>query len=352
MLNLELGVLNGVLAQFFWITVAACAVGCTWYAVSTLASMLFDVAQAQRDEQQLRLRLQGKIASEAMLANSETGSREGVTLSLWKRPLWGSKTSGPCRTLCEHSVAGRRFLRLLEQAGFVEHIEAVLQWWLAVLLSFMILGVALGSPLLSIAMAVLMVIGSLVYVQACADGRRQALRAAIPDMLDELAQSLRAGRSFSQALRFVLDGQSEDSPTIDVLRRLDADASLGRNYSKSLHDMAGATELRELKSVAAVIDITAQIGGSAPALLEELATSIRQDLMLDKKLKVQTAQGRSSVRLVGSIPFILIGLLSLMMPGYLGLWLSTAGGQMLFVLAIGLVVVGFLWVRSVVNIHV
>jgi tight adherence protein B len=240
----------------------------------------------------------------------------------------------------------------MEQAGFERQAEAYLQWWLVAVGLTTLFALALSSAVMAITVLVLSVAASLAYLQTTVDRRRQALRAALPDMLDELAQSLRAGRSFPQSLNFVLKAQSEASPLIDVLSRLNADAKLGHSCAASLLELSSTTGLRELKSIAAVLDITSRVGGSAPALFEQAATSIRQDLMLNKKLKVQTAQGRSSVRLVGTVPFVLIGLMSLTMPGYLGLWLSSRGGQLLFALAMCLIAAGFFWVRSVVNIHV
>jgi len=333
--------------QTFWITTALVAVACAGYAVKNTALYLLELAQLQRQEQYLRLRLQNKQAS-----GKEQDNEASTAVPFFRRPIGGSEAKGFCQAICSGSKLGQHLLKLLNQAGLEGYREATLQWWLVVLGLVVLFGLVLGSVLLAVTFCMLAFASSFAYLQFLADKRCQALRAAIPDVLDELAQSLRAGRSFPQALRFVLDGQSTDGPAIDLLRRLDADASLGRSCSKSLREMAVTTELRELKSIAAVVDITAQVGGSAPALYEQAATSLRQDLMLNKKLKVQTAQGRSSVRLVGTVPFALIGLLSLVMPGYLGLWLSTSGGQTLFALAVGLVAVGFFWVRSVVNICV
>jgi len=256
------------------------------------------------------------------------------------------------RAYCLRFERGKRLIDLFDRAGLGSKSEVFLQWWLLLVGVLALCTLTFGSLMLTLIAILLAVAGSFVYVQGRVEKRKQALRTSIPDMLDELAQSLRAGRSFPQSLSYVLHAQSPDSVLTDLLRRLDADARLGRNCSRSLKELSLSSGLRELKSVAAVLEISSRVGGSTPSLLEQIATSIRQDLMLNNKLKVQTAQGRSSVRLVGTVPFALIGLMSLVMPGYLKLWLSTFGGQMLFALAMLLVAIGFYWVRTVVNIHV
>ena len=276
----------------------------------------------------------------------------GITgIRFYQRPLFVG-TEGGLLSLCSQVRLGRHLLLLMASAGLSDHREALFQWWLLTAAAFAVLTLLMGSFLLVPIVLMLLGVGSFAYLQSLAEKRRKALRSALPDMLDELAQSLRAGRSFPQSINFVLMAQSADSPLRELLRRLDADSRLGRSLSVSLIEMAESLKLRELKSFAAVIEITAQVGGSAPTLFEEAATSIRQDLMLNSKLAIQTAQGRSSVRLVGSVPFVLLGVMALAMPEYLGAWLSTLGGQSLFVLAMCLIAGGLLWVRKVVNIHV
>ncbi|MCL2525516.1 MAG: type II secretion system F family protein [Coriobacteriia bacterium] len=248
---------------------------------------------------------------------------------------------------------GKRILRLMERAGLGDRVEPCLQWWLLSMLAMStVLLLVMHFSVLALSGALLFCIMTLVYLQSLADKRKQLLRAGLPDMLDELAQSLRAGRSLPQSYRLVSEAQGPESAVVDVLRRLDANAQLGRCAARGLSKLSELRDVRELKSIASVIEISSRVGGSTPALFEQSATTIRQDLMLNNKLLVQTAQGRSSVRLVGAVPFVLIGFMSLLMPGYLLAWLSTRGGQLLFALALVLIALGFFWVRSIVNIKV
>jgi len=330
-------------AQFSWalfpFIVAAAALATGLIVVAFLESL-----QKQREVQRMSIRLQESVlATDDGTGNSDKEKRAGLKVLVAGEPI---------TKFCLRYGLGRQLLQLMDKAGLSDRREAYFQWL------FMLAGLvalctfALSSVLMMFVLVILLIAASFAALQTRADKRTQELRAALPDLLDELAQSLRAGRSFPQSLNFVLHAQAAGSPLVSILTRLDADARLGRNCSQSLQDLAVATGLRELKSIASVLDITTRVGGNTPSLFEQAATSIRQDLMLNKKLKVQTAQGRSSVRLVGSVPFALIGLMSIIMPGYLGLWLSSSGGQLLFAVAMILVAVGFFWVRSVVDIRV
>ncbi|MCL2438227.1 MAG: type II secretion system F family protein [Coriobacteriia bacterium] len=323
-------VASWVFAPVFFVGMAlACSLFALWF---------LERLQKRQEERRLSSRLK-----EGTLNSSKVTQRED-SRTLDQQLL--------CRALCLRFRPGRNLLRLFDRAGLSRQSETILRWWLMAVGLGALLVLVISSAIMALVVTLLAIVISLIYLQAMTDKKRQVLRESLPDMLDELAQSLRAGRSFPQSLSFVLEAQPEDSPLMDILRRLDADVRLGRDCSKSLKDLSAEAELRELKSIAAVLEISTRVGGNTPALFEQAATSIRQDLMLNKKLRVQTAQGRSSVRLVGIVPFALIGLMSLVMPGYLGLWLSSSGGQFLFGLALCLITVGFLWVRSVVNIYV
>jgi len=321
--------------------IAFVAICCGALAASLLASLLTYRMQAQSESLHLSRRLiEGSAAAAELTAPVEKLS---VTQKSSSQSFCG---------FCAKGDVGRRLLRLMEQAGIAHKAESTLRTWIAATMLLAALSLMFVLPLVALVIMVLSTVAGLAYLQSLADKRRQAMRAALPDMLDELAQSLRAGRSLPQSINYVLKAQAEDSVLVFVLRRLDADARLGRSCVTSLKDLARSAELREFSSVAAVFEISARVGGGTPALLEQTATSIRHDLMLNSKLKVQTAQGRSSVRLVASVPFALIALMSLMMPGYLAQWLGTGGGQFLFALAMVLVAVGLYWVRRVVNIYV
>ncbi|MCL2403757.1 MAG: type II secretion system F family protein [Coriobacteriia bacterium] len=358
--------------SIIWIFAIIAFVG-TFFACTLLALSLFEKVQNLQDTQRLNLRLRegslGKTEAIGQVGDDfgrSSNRQVAAKLRFWQRPIVSVPVSWEvqgafsdaasqqmiCSAICSRFELGKRLLHLLNQADMDRQREALLQWWLAVVGMAVLCALLVSSLMMAVVLVILALVLSIVYLQALADKRRQALRSALPDMLDELAQSLRAGRSFPQSLSFVSNAQSADSPIKDILRRLDADARLGRSCAESLKELSLKAELRELKSIAAVLEIATRIGGGTPSLFEQAATSIRQDLMLNKKLKVQTAQGRSSVRLIGIVPFVLIGFMSLVMPGYLGLWLNSPGGQFLFGLAMCLLAIGFFWVRSVVNIRV
>jgi len=175
------------------------------------------------------------------------------------------------------------------------------------------------------------------------------MRAALPDLLDQLAQTLRAGLSLHQAILRVED--QPDAALAELLHALNVDLSLGYSVSESLERFQVKVPLPELRMVALALELTSRTGGNIAELLERSASLQRQALQMLRSLRAQTAQGKMSVRLVVAIPLGLVFIMALVMPDYLGSFLSSSLGRGLALLAGALLGIGFAGVRRVVNIE-
>jgi len=176
------------------------------------------------------------------------------------------------------------------------------------------------------------------------------MRAALPELLDQLAQTLRAGLSLHQAILRV--EEQPDAALSELLHALTVDLSLGYSVSESLERFQAKVPLPELRMVALALELTSRTGGNIAELLERSAGLQRQSLQMLRSLRAQTAQGRMSVRLVVAIPLGLVAVMALVMPDYLGSFLSSRLGLSLAMLACVLLGIGFIGVRRVVNVEI
>lgn len=176
------------------------------------------------------------------------------------------------------------------------------------------------------------------------------MRAALPELLDQLSQTLRAGLSLSQAIARV--EAQPDSALSELLHALNVDLSLGYSVSESLERFQARVPLPELRMVALALELQHRTGGNIAELLDRSASLQRQSLQMLRSLRTQTAQGKMSVRLVAAIPLSLVGVMALVMPDYIGSFLSSGLGLGLALLACALLGIGFFAVRRVVNIEI
>ncbi|MCL2655253.1 MAG: type II secretion system F family protein [Coriobacteriia bacterium] len=175
------------------------------------------------------------------------------------------------------------------------------------------------------------------------------MRAAVPELLDQLAQTLRAGLSLSQAILRI--EEQPNAALSGLLHALSVDLSLGYSVSESLERFQAKVPLPELRMVALALELQHRTGGNIAELLERSAGLQRQSLQMLRSLRAQTAQGRMSVRLVVIIPLALVAIMAVTLPDYLGSFLSSGLGLVLAALACALLGLGFIGVRRVVNIE-
>jgi tight adherence protein B len=107
------------------------------------------------------------------------------------------------------------------------------------------------------------------------------------------------------------------------------------------------------------INIHREIGGNLGEILERLAKTIRERMVIRRQVRVYTAQARISGYILAAVPVAMAFFFYVMSPGYMEeLWTTeiTMSGVKVGVLAIVFAVAaqmpGFLVIRKIVNIRI
>jgi tight adherence protein B len=79
---------------------------------------------------------------------------------------------------------------------------------------------------------------------------------------------------------------------------------------------------------------------------------IRERFKILRQLRVFTAQGRMSMLILISLPFIMAVMMSLIAPKYLNILVTDPMGRNLIVLGFAMLATGFFFIRRIVNIRV
>lgn len=186
--------------------------------------------------------------------------------------------------------------------------------------------------------------------------KRQARRVAekvdrqLPDVLGQMASSLRSGHSLTQAIEVV--GEQASAPLGPQFNRVIAETRVGRGLDDALLAMAeraGSTDLRW--SVRAML-IQARTGGKLSDVLEVLAEFMRDREEVRREVRALTADGRISAWVLGLLPFFVAGALLIMSPDYLTPLFTEALGLVMLAVAAVLMTIGMLWIRKVIQVEV
>jgi tight adherence protein B len=180
--------------------------------------------------------------------------------------------------------------------------------------------------------------------------RIRKFTAQLPDCLQLLASSLRAGFSFLQGVEAV--AQEVSDPMGAELRRVIVEARLGRPIEEALEDCASRMKSPDFDWAVMAVNIQREVGGNLADLLQTVSVTMVERERLRRDVKALTAEGRMSAIVLGCLPPGLAMVFYATNPNYIRVLFTHLGGQIALGCAVFAMVVGFFWMKKVVDIKV
>lgn len=176
-------------------------------------------------------------------------------------------------------------------------LSLLISWLIAILTAFML---CIMLPLIALHMR--------------RKRRRIELSKQLPDAIDLMVQSLRAGHPITPAFSSIA---REMPDPIATELGLVADAiSYGDDLPTAVDEMAKRISLEDFGYFAVAITIQHSTGGNLASVLESLGRVIRDRFTMERKIKALSAEGRITAIVVSSVPIVLSGFLHLASPQY------------------------------------
>ena len=177
--------------------------------------------------------------------------------------------------------------------------------------------------------------------------RVRAFENQLPDLLVTMAAGLKAGHSFRQSLQSVVD--EDQPPASKELNRVLTETRLGRPMDEALAEMAQRVGSKNFEFVITAVTIQRQVGGSLAGLFDMVADTVRNRQQFAKKIKGLTAMGRASAYVLIALPVFVAGMLTVVNPEYMRPLWHTSTGRTLVLIGLGMIGVGALMLRKIVN---
>ena len=187
--------------------------------------------------------------------------------------------------------------------------------------------------------------------------RLKAFNAGLADTIMLLANSLRAGSSFLQAVEMIM---RETQPPISTeFARVIREVNLGLPLDEALANLQRRVRSDDLDLMTTAIAIHHTVGGNLAEILDMIAYTIRERVRIKGEIRTLTAQQRMSGYVVGFLPVALVLLLSVIAPTFMepmlhkppelfglpaGMFVLGGGGLMMLI--------GFVLIRRIVDIQV
>ena len=294
----------------------------------------------------MRNRAPGRLAQRVRNASGDASGEK--VLSISKRRLLSQQPL--LQQLLEKLPAAAALDRLLLQAGSGQTVAQVLGWSVLALLA----GLAVGA-LLGLALALQLGLGALGAALPCwrllrARQRRLArIEQQLPEALDLMGRSMRAGHAFPTALKMV--GDELRAPLGSEMRIVFDEVNFGVSMGDALGNLASRVPSTDLRYFVVAVLIQRETGGNLAELLGRISTIIRDRLTLLGEIRTLSAEGRMSAWILSLMPFAVALMMHLSSPDFLRLLYTDPGGRKMLTTALVMMGLGILVIRKVTRIR-
>ena len=307
---------------------------------------------------QVSARLERYASGNAKGANAASG-QGGI-----QEMLASSVALAQLNRVVEQRDFGANLARDIARADLKIKVSEFLAIWVASTLGIPLLMFIFSFALPALGSPISLIVGALIgfmlprfWLGRRKSGRLNAFNKQLPDTITLLANALRAGSSFLQAIELVV---RESRPPISTeFGRVIREVNLGLPFEQALENMVRRVKSDDLELMATAIAIQHQVGGNLAEILDSIAYTIRERVRIKGEIRTLTAQQRLSGYVVGFLPIALAGFLFVAAPGFMepmflnppavlglpaGVVILIFGGFMMFI--------GFMLIRKIVDIEV
>lgn len=193
----------------------------------------------------------------------------------------------------------------------------------------------------------------LLYRRHLAEKRTRQLKQEWKEGLGQLLVCLRSGRSLESAFSASLEDMDASSmPNLyPQWQQIVREIRLGYPVEESLRQTAQRTGLAEMGSFARSVEICKRTEGDVARVMEHTITVLKDRLEMQNELSVLLARKRLEQRLMTVMPFVILGLLVLLSPGYLSPLYDTLQGRLVMTVCAGLMVLSMVLSRKISHIE-
>ncbi len=238
-----------------------------------------------------------------------------------------------------------RLVRLLEQAD----VKQTLGYFILTSL----VGVAVGfgltaiNLLLGIIVAVVLGISPSGYIYLKKKKRMGRFEKQLPDAMDLIARSLRAGLAFSAGLKIVSDEFSD--PVGVEFGRSVKEINFGISTEEALKNLAARVDCPDLQFFVISVILQKETGGNLAEILENIARLVRERFKFQAKVRALSAEGRLSAILLVAIPFFLAAVISIINPDYIVVLKDEPIGKMMVLGALIMMIIGIAVLKNMIQ---
>ncbi len=151
-----------------------------------------------------------------------------------------------------------------------------------------------------------------------------------PNAVDVIIRGIKAGLPLGDCLRIIASEAEE--PVRTEFRRIVEAQTLGLTMSEAVERLPESIPTAEANFFSIVISIQQKAGGNLSEALGNLSRVLRDRKKMEMKIQAMSSEAKASAGIIGSLPFIVSGMVYLSSPRYMEiLWLAPSGRMVMAV---------------------
>lgn len=254
--------------------------------------------------------------------------------------------------------------RMLQKFKWIQNLELFLNQagvlhrpGLFILLSLVLAGIGyiagswiLANILISLLFAFILGTLPFIYIFSKRKKRMDKFQRQLPEALDLMARSLRAGHAFTGGMKMVADEM--DEPIGAEFDKTLAEINLGVDLQDALKNLSHRVDCPDLRFFVISIIIQRETGGNLAELLENISYLIRERFKLHGRIRVLAAEGKFSAIILVALPFLVATVLTILNRGYIKILLTDPLGNIMVGFALLMMILGIFVMKKLVVIKV
>ncbi len=251
-----------------------------------------------------------------------------------------------------HMPVIRKLDKLLIQANIEYSIGFFLQVSPLLALAGYFVGRAAlnGGEVLPLLSAVVLGYVPFGYVLLKKKQRMRKFESQLPEALELVARSLRAGQSLPAGLN-IFSEEFDDPIGTEFQRTLD-EINFGVAVSEALQNLAARVDCPDVSFFVVAVVIQRESGGNLAEIIESIANVVRERFKLLGKIRVLSAEGKASATILCLLPFFIGFVIYLLNRDYMTILVEDPIGK--YMIGGGLVMMffGIMIMRKMIQIKV
>lgn len=180
--------------------------------------------------------------------------------------------------------------------------------------------------------------------------RMKKFQAQLPEALDMMARSLRAGHAFSTGMKLASD-EFDDPLGTEFGFTLD-EINFGLGLTDALKHLVNRVDCPDLNFFAVSVILQRETGGNLAEIMQNIAHLIRERYKFYGKVRTLAAEGKLSMWVLISLPFFVAGAVYIVNRTYIMTLFTEHVGKIMCGVALILMIIGGFVMRRIVDIDV